>query len=148
MNRRIFFAVLWKLIRIWLLTAADQVVILDAPLLFETKMFTFFVSASVCVSCCPDEQLTRLMRRNGLPKEEAVKRIAAQMPMRDKERRSDFVIDNSGPQTDLPQKVALAFAWMRTQSSIRFPLLVASVFGLAVASMAGLIRGVHYLQAL
>lgn len=74
--------------------AGDKLVIFDIPLLFETgyekldKTIVVYVPLAV--------QLKRLMERDGLNKEEAEKRIAAQMPMEEKIARADFVIDNSG----------------------------------------------------
>ncbi|PKK19049.1 dephospho-CoA kinase domain containing [Columba livia] len=41
-------------------------VILDIPLLFETKTLTKFMKYTVLVYCGPPTQLSRLMRRNGL----------------------------------------------------------------------------------
>jgi dephospho-CoA kinase len=41
-------------------------------------------------------QLERLMRRNGLSREDAVSRIAAQMPQEEKLRHADFRVDTSG----------------------------------------------------
>lgn len=43
-----------------------------------------------------DLQLTRLMNRNGFKESDAKKRISAQMPLNEKCKQSDFVIDNSG----------------------------------------------------
>ena len=42
-----------------------------------------------------DKQLERLMKRDSLTKDEAMLRISAQMPLKEKCRRADYVIDNS-----------------------------------------------------
>lgn len=44
----------------------------------------------------PDQQVTRLSKRNRLSKDEAMRRVAAQPPLETKRRRADVVIDNSG----------------------------------------------------
>lgn len=45
----------------------------------------------------PEEvQISRLMTRNGLSREEALKRIASQMPIEEKKDLADYLIDNSG----------------------------------------------------
>ncbi|GKT28503.1 Dephospho-CoA kinase like protein, partial [Aduncisulcus paluster] len=50
----------------------------------------------VTVSCSKEQQLSRLMKRNHLSEEDALKRIHSQMDIETKARLSDFVIDNSG----------------------------------------------------
>jgi dephospho-CoA kinase len=75
--------------------APDSVVVLDVPLLYEAKMEAGL--EGVIVVYAPDDiQLQRLMQRNGLSREDALARIAAQMPVAEKCRRADIVIDNSG----------------------------------------------------
>ncbi|XP_013931886.1 PREDICTED: dephospho-CoA kinase domain-containing protein-like [Thamnophis sirtalis] len=71
-------------------------VILDIPLLFESKMLTRFMKHTVVVYCDPQVQLSRLMHRNGLTQTEAEARIFAQMPLAQKVKLADHVIDNSG----------------------------------------------------
>ena len=50
-------------------------------------------------------QLTRLVARNGLTEEEARLRIASQMPIEEKMRRADYVIDTSGSRADTDVRV-------------------------------------------
>jgi dephospho-CoA kinase len=49
------------------------------------------------VECEPEQQLARLMQRNNLTRDDALRRIAAQPPVGDKRSRAVAVIDNSGP---------------------------------------------------
>jgi len=46
--------------------------------------------------CRPEQQLERLMAKMGVSLEEAQRRIQAQMPVEEKRRRADYVIDCSG----------------------------------------------------
>ena len=70
-------------------------VILDIPLLLENKNVAG--ADAVMVVTIPESlQLTRLMPRNNLTEKEAQSRISAQMPLVEKEKLADFVIDNSG----------------------------------------------------
>ena len=70
-------------------------VILDIPLLLENKNVAG--ADAVMVVTIPESlQLTRLMQRNNLTEKEAQSRISAQMPLVEKEKLADFVIDNSG----------------------------------------------------
>eukprot|EP01134_Creolimax_fragrantissima_P004672 CFRG4672T1 len=73
-----------------------RMIVLDTPLLFESKTLLKICSKIVCVYCDPDQELERLMKRDGLEIKDAKNRIEAQMPLEDKARQSDYVIDNSG----------------------------------------------------
>lgn len=76
-------------------TQPDSVLVLDIPLLFEGRMDR--LCDQVWVVWVPREiQIERLMERNWLSREEAVKRIDAQMSLDAKARLADIVIDNSG----------------------------------------------------
>lgn len=48
------------------------------------------------VTCEPDQQIERLMVRNGLSREDARQRVEAQPDLTEKLRRADVIIDNSG----------------------------------------------------
>ena len=49
----------------------------------------------VVVHCRPEVQLDRLMLRDGIRREDAEKRIVAQMPQEEKKKFADFTIDTS-----------------------------------------------------
>jgi dephospho-CoA kinase len=67
----------------------------DVPLLYETGLDRDF--DTVVVTTCPHElQIERLQSRSGLTRDEALGRIAAQMPLEEKVRRAAYVIDTSG----------------------------------------------------
>lgn len=73
----------------------DQVVVLDIPLLFESGL-KHMVNVVLLVYVEKDVQLQRLMDRNLLTKEEALARIQSQMPIEDKRKLADKVINNNG----------------------------------------------------
>lgn len=73
----------------------DAVVVVDVPLLLEVGAAGSFDRVLV-VYVDEDAQLARLMQRDGLSKEEAHQILDAQLPLRDKVAKADFVIDNSG----------------------------------------------------
>ncbi|WP_058868508.1 dephospho-CoA kinase [Chloracidobacterium thermophilum] len=70
------------------------IAVVDAALLIESGGYRRF-DVVVVVWCRPEIQLARLMARNGLSREEAAQRIAAQMPSEEKRRYADFEIDTS-----------------------------------------------------
>lgn len=68
--------------------------LIDLPLFFETNAYPIAYSAVVYT---PQEvQISRLEKRSGLTREEALQRIHAQMDIELKKVKADFVIDNSG----------------------------------------------------
>lgn len=76
----------------WLNNGAE-VVIMDIPLLFESKL-QHFVEKILVVSLSEEKQLERLMERNQLNEEEARARISSQLPLTVKEEGADAVIYN------------------------------------------------------
>ena len=48
--------------------------------------------------------MERLVARNSLSREAAIQRIRAQMPLKDKCERADFVLDNSGDREALKRQ--------------------------------------------
>jgi dephospho-CoA kinase len=73
----------------------------DIPLLFETGRENQF-NAVVVVACPRELQLQRLMERNKLSKEDAERRLNAQLPIEQKVKKATHVIRTDGTfeQTD------------------------------------------------
>lgn len=110
--RRRLDAIMQPLIRdaIWdsvdsLKRAGAPAVILDVPLLFE-QHYDQDCDYVVVVAVDPATELQRLMARNHYSKEAASARIAAQMPLKEKIRRADRVIDNNGSLEETRRQVA------------------------------------------
>ncbi|MFD1038093.1 dephospho-CoA kinase [Virgibacillus byunsanensis] len=72
-----------------------QCVVLDIPLLFESKL-THFVDKTIVVAVEKKVQLQRLMERDQYNEEEAKQRIHSQMSIDEKVELADAVIDNNG----------------------------------------------------
>jgi dephospho-CoA kinase len=75
-------------------------VVLVIPLLFEAGL-EGLCSEIWLVDCEPEQQLERLMQRDGLNQEGAQARINAQWPLERKRALADRVIDNRGGFADL-----------------------------------------------
>ncbi|WP_271852339.1 dephospho-CoA kinase [Planococcus maritimus] len=86
------------------LEAGNETVIMDIPLLFESKL-QHMVDKILVVSVSEQEQLKRLMERNGLTEQEAKARIASQLPMSVKEEGADEVLDNNGSIADTKRQL-------------------------------------------
>lgn len=73
----------------------ESLIVLDIPLLFESKLTTL-VDKVLLVYVDEQIQLERLMNRNHFTEQEALARIRSQMPLKDKVKLSDEIIDNNG----------------------------------------------------
>ncbi|KAM9424130.1 dephospho-CoA kinase domain-containing protein [Pholidichthys leucotaenia] len=111
-------------------------VVLDVPLLFETRRLTRFLNHTVVVYCDPATQLSRLMQRNGLTQEQAEQRVAAQMPLNEKRGLANHVIENSGSREDTHRQVLRLHT--KLEDSMDF-LLVRVIAIAATASLGGIL---------
>lgn len=71
-------------------------VVYEAALLVETGSDRI-LDALIVVDCSPETQLERLRRRDDFDEDEARRRIDSQMPLADKRRAADWIVDNDGP---------------------------------------------------
>lgn len=78
-----------------LFESGEETLIMDIPLLFESRL-QHFVDKILVVSVKEEIQLQRLMQRNSLSEEEAKARIQSQLPLSEKEKGADAVIYNNG----------------------------------------------------
>lgn len=99
-------------IHAWFNAQTAPLAIADIPLLFETGRHADFDSV-VVAACRPDQQLARLMARNGLSDVDARARMAAQWPIGDKVARADFVIDTSGTLGETDARAASVLEQLR-----------------------------------
>ncbi|AFZ42560.1 dephospho-CoA kinase [Halothece sp. PCC 7418] len=81
-----------------------KIVLVVIPLLFEAKM-TALVTEIWVVACSPQQQLRRVMQRDGLSEKEARSRIQSQMSLPEKMARADVVLDNETTVTHLQQQI-------------------------------------------
>ncbi|PKM45494.1 MAG: dephospho-CoA kinase [Firmicutes bacterium HGW-Firmicutes-8] len=72
----------------------DKVLVIDAPLLIETD--SDILVDEVWLVVIPEEtQIERLIQRDGLTREQALARIRSQMPVSEKKKYAQVIIDNS-----------------------------------------------------
>ncbi len=81
-----------------------KAVIVDAPLLFETKMDRW-LDYVIVVKANRQLQMERLRRRMPISKSEISRRIKNQMGIREKIRMADIVIDNRGKKNQTEKQV-------------------------------------------
>jgi dephospho-CoA kinase len=101
-----------ELMRRWEQEDPLGVGVVDAALLIESGGYRRF-DRLIVVHCRSEVQLERLMRRNSLTREEAISRVAAQMPQEEKLRHADFQIDTSEGFEDTRRQTAEVYAALR-----------------------------------
>lgn len=87
----------------------DKAVILtQAALCVETGAYKRF-DGLIVVYCEPEEQLRRLMQRDNISREDAEKIIAAQMPIDEKLKYADFIVNNSATPDETEKDVGRVY---------------------------------------
>ena len=93
-------------------TATDNVVVLDIPLLVEGGRYS--VAGVLVVDTPVDEAVWRLVSYRAMPEADARARIANQVSREERLEKADFVVDNSGTESDLDEQIDEAWAWIRS----------------------------------
>ena len=104
-------------IRDWLeaLPQGTPLAVADIPLLYETGHQADF-DRVVVVACPPDEQLRRVMARDGVSEAEARARLDAQWPIADKVVLADDVIWTTGSRAETEREVDKLLSRLASQS--------------------------------
>ena len=106
------------------LTAAGRaaVIVFDIPLLLDTTdARDLGLDGIVVVYADRDTQLRRLIERDGLAEDQARRRLDAQVPLQEKVKRADWVIDNSGAADATQAQVERLWQALMRQAGGRTP---------------------------
>jgi dephospho-CoA kinase len=87
----------------------DAVVVLDAALIIETGYYKH-MDCVVVVDADEEQQLERLIARDGFSREQALARIRSQMPLSEKRHYADYVIDNRRSRKETERQAREIFA--------------------------------------
>jgi dephospho-CoA kinase len=81
--------------------AADPraIIVVEAAILIETGTYKNY-DRIIVVSCSEEQQIERATSREGLSREDVQARISRQLPLEEKKKFADFVIDTSGSKED------------------------------------------------
>ena len=94
------------------LAETDEVVILDVPLLVESKN-AYPVAGLLVVDVDPELALQRLVTHRAMREADVRARMARQASRDERLARADRVIDNSGTADDLANEVDAAWEWIQ-----------------------------------
>jgi dephospho-CoA kinase len=90
----------------------DGIAVTEAAILVETGSFKDYDRLIVAV-CRPEQQIERAMERDRASREEVVNRLRRQMPLEEKVKHADFIIDTSGSKENTLQQVRTVYAALR-----------------------------------
>jgi dephospho-CoA kinase len=94
---------------------ADRVVVLVNPLLIEMGTHRD-CDVVVVVSVSPDTQIARSVAR-GMVEEDVRARIAAQLPLEERARTADVLIDNEGSLADLEREIDVLWRQLEARAA-------------------------------
>ena len=95
--------------------AGHEVAVYEAALIVENGLQDG-LDGLIVVTTPPDVQIARLRLRDAMSEEEARARLSAQLPAADKVRYATAVIENSGSEDELAEKIERLVARMRKES--------------------------------
>ena len=93
-------------------SGADEVVVLEIPLLVEVDRDRPPLDGVVVVDCPVEVAVRRLVERRGMAEDDVRARVAAQSSRADRLARADFVVDNSGDLRHLAAEVDRCWSWI------------------------------------
>lgn len=98
--------------RMQALDGTDELVVLDVPLLVESKN-AYPVGVLLVVDVDPEVAVRRLVEHRGMREPDVRARMARQATRDERLARADRVIDNSGTPDDLAHEVDAAWTWIQ-----------------------------------
>ncbi|TMA87294.1 MAG: dephospho-CoA kinase [Deltaproteobacteria bacterium] len=98
-----------------LAAAGEKIAVYEAALIVENGLQQG-LDGLIVVSAPPETQIARLRLREGMSEGEARARIASQLTQVEKARHATVVIDNSGSEAELSEKVERLVSRLRQES--------------------------------
>lgn len=92
----------------------DAIAVVEAAILIETGSYKRFSRLIVTV-CRPEQQVERAMKRDGISRDEVEARLRRQMPLEDKIKLADYVIDTSGDKKETARQVQEVYLALRSE---------------------------------
>jgi len=92
------------------------IIVVAAAILVETGSYRRF-DRLIVVACTVEQQMERAMKRAAYSKEEVLARLNRQMPLEEKLRVADYVIDTSGTKEHTLEQVRTVYNSLRSLSA-------------------------------
>jgi dephospho-CoA kinase len=91
----------------------DGICVYEAAIIIETGSFRDF-DRLIVASCTEEQQIERAMARDHLTREEVLDRLRRQMPLEQKVKYADYVIDTSGTKEHTLEQTRTVYASLRS----------------------------------
>ena len=92
---------------------AHGICVYEAAIIIETGSFRDF-DRLIVVSCTEEQQVERAIARDHLTREEVLDRLRRQMPLKEKVKYADYVIDTSGTKEHTLDQTRTVYASLRS----------------------------------
>jgi dephospho-CoA kinase len=89
------------------------IAVVEAAIMIETGSFRDYAKLIVAV-CSREQQIERAMARDGNTREEVLDRLDRQMPLDEKVKYADYVIDTSGTKENTLAQIRAVYASLKT----------------------------------
>jgi dephospho-CoA kinase len=97
-------------------TDPEAIVVVESAILVETGSYRRF-DRLIVVVCTVEQQVERAMKRSAYSKQEVLARLSRQLPLEEKVRVADYVIDTSGPKEQTLEQVKSVYNSLRSLSA-------------------------------
>jgi dephospho-CoA kinase len=94
-------------------TDPHAIIVVEAAILVETGSYKSF-DKLIVVTCTAEQQMERALHRGSYSKEEVRARLARQLPIEEKLRVADYIIDTSGLKENTLQQVRAVYEKLRS----------------------------------
>jgi dephospho-CoA kinase len=105
-----------ELIRQYAANDPAGIVVVEAAIMIEAGSYTHYQKLIVAV-CTEEQQIERAMRRDNLSRDQVEARLRRQMPLAEKIRLADYLIDTSGPKEDTIRQTESVYQSLRSITS-------------------------------
>jgi dephospho-CoA kinase len=97
-------------------TDPHAIVVVAAAILVETGSYRRY-DKLIVVTCTAEQQLERALKRGPNSREEILARLSRQLPLEEKVRVADYVIDTSGSKENTLEQVRAVYSSLRSLST-------------------------------
>lgn len=104
-----------RLIRAAVARDPESIIVVEAAIMYETGSDARYQKMIVAV-CSEEQQIERAMKRDQLTRDEVLARLRRQMPLAEKVKRADFVVDTSGTKEDTVRQTESVYHQLRSLS--------------------------------
>ena len=91
---------------------AQGIAVIEAAILIELGRHVAF-DRLILTACDEETQIARGMKRDHLTRQQVLSRLARQLPLEEKKRHADYVVDTGGPKEETIRQVEKVFGQLK-----------------------------------